>query len=131
MDDTHAQHGWSPRRFETLIGQLLRIGVGLSAAVVFIGGVLFLVQYWNTTAEGLRVFNNGEPDVLRHISGIVHFALTLHSRGMIQVGLLILIATPVARVAFSVVGFAGERDWLYVNVTLAVLAILLFGLIFS
>lgn len=124
------QYGWSQQRFETLIGQLLRIGVSLSAAVVFAGGVRYLFQYRSTTAERLRVFT-GEPDTLRHISSIAHFALGLHSRGLIQLGLLILIATPVARVAFSVLGFAGERDWLYVKVTLAVLAILLYGLIFS
>ncbi len=124
------RHGWSQQRFETLIGQLLRIGVSLSAAVVFAGGVRYLYQYRDTTAQRLRVFT-GEPDTLRHISGIVYFALQLHSRGLIQLGLLILIATPVARVAFSVLGFAGERDWLYTNITLAVLAILLYGLIFS
>lgn len=124
------QHGWSPKRFESLIGQLLRIGVSLSAAVVLAGGVRYLVEYRSATAERLRVFT-GEPDTLRHISSIVYFALGLHSRGLIQLGLLILIATPVARVAFSVLGFAGERDWLYVNITLAVLAILVYGLIFS
>jgi len=125
-----AQHGWTARRFETLIGRLLRIGVSLSAAVVFVGGVRYLYQYRGTTAERLRVFT-GEPDNLRHISGIIHFAMQFHSRGWIQLGLLILIATPVARVAFSVFGFAGERDCLYTNITLAVLAILLYGLIFS
>jgi len=125
-----AQHGWTARHFETLIGQLLRIGVSLSAAVVLAGGVRYLFQYRGTTAERLRVFT-GEPDNLRRISGIIHFALQFHSRGWIQLGLLILIATPVARVAFSVLGFAGERDWLYVKITLAVLAILLYGLIFS
>jgi uncharacterized membrane protein len=124
------QHGWTARRFETLIGQLLRIGVSLSAAVVFAGGVRYLHQYRGTTAERLRVFT-GEPENLRHISGIIDFAMQFHSRGWIQLGLLILIATPVARVAFSVLGFAGERDWLYTNITLAVLAILLYGLIFS
>ncbi|MFZ3199674.1 MAG: DUF1634 domain-containing protein [Candidatus Acidiferrales bacterium] len=124
------QHGWSQQRFETLIGQLLRIGVSLSAAVVLAGGVLYLIKSRGTTAERLRVFT-GEPDTLRHISGIVRFALQWHSRGLIQLGLLILIATPVARVAFSVLGFAGERDWLYTKITLAVLAILLYGLIFT
>ncbi len=124
------RHGWSDQRFEALIGRLLRIGVMLSAVVVLAGGVHYLVQYRGATAERLRVFS-GEPDNLRHISGIVHFALGLHSRGLIQLGLLILIATPVARVAFSVLGFAGERDWLYVKITLAVLAILLYGLIFT
>jgi uncharacterized membrane protein len=43
-------------------------------------------------------------------------------------GILILIATPVARVAFSVFAFAEERDRMYVIVTLIVLALLLFSL---
>jgi uncharacterized membrane protein len=52
----------------------------------------------------------------------------LHSRGLIQLGLLLLIATPVARVAFSVLAFAEQRDWLYVSITLVVLAVLVYSL---
>jgi uncharacterized membrane protein len=43
-------------------------------------------------------------------------------------GLLLLIATPVARVAFSVIGFALEKDWMYVVITLIVLALLIYSL---
>lgn len=123
------QHGWTEKRFETLIGRLLRIGVILSATIVFLGGVHYLFQHQGP-AQSFQVFH-GEPENLRHVSGIVDFAIGLHSRGFIQLGLLILIATPVARVAFSVIGFAGERDWLYVGVTLTVLTLLLYGLAFS
>jgi uncharacterized membrane protein len=123
------QHGWTEKRFEILIGQLLRIGVMLSAAIVFAGGVHYLFQHPGS-APSFHVFH-GEPENLRHVSGIVDFAIRLHSRGFIQLGLLILIATPVARVAFSVVGFAGERDGLYVGVTLTVLALLLYSFAFS
>jgi len=52
----------------------------------------------------------------------------LSSAGIIQLGLLLLIATPVARVVFSIVVFALQRDWLYVGITLAVLAVLAYGL---
>jgi uncharacterized membrane protein len=52
-------------------------------------------------------------------------------RGLIQLGLLFLIATPIARVAFSIVGFAIERDRMYVVFTLIVLAILLYSLLGS
>jgi uncharacterized membrane protein len=45
-----------------------------------------------------------------------------------QLGLLLLIATPVARVAFSVFAFALQRDRLYVVVTLAVLGVLAFSM---
>ena len=59
---------------------------------------------------------------------IVQQATALSPLGLIQFGLLLLIATPVARVLFSVLGFALERDWLYVVVTLLVLALLIYTL---
>ena len=54
--------------------------------------------------------------------------LAREPKALMQLGLMILVATPLARVAFSVVGFALERDRLYVALTLAVLALLLLGL---
>jgi uncharacterized membrane protein len=70
----------------------------------------------------------GEPANLCTVSGIVPEALSFHPRGIIQLGLLLLIATPVARVAFSVLAFAWQRDRTYVIVTLIVLVILLYSL---
>jgi uncharacterized membrane protein len=70
----------------------------------------------------------GEPVDLRSVSGIVRDALALRERGLIQLGLLLLIATPVARVAFSVAAFAMQRDRLYVVVALIVLAVLMYSL---
>ncbi len=52
-------------------------------------------------------------------------------RILIQTGIVVLIATPVARVAFSVFGFAREGDRLYVGITLFVLGTLLYGLFFG
>ena len=66
---------------------------------------------------------------MRTISGILHEALVLSGRGLIQLGLLILIATPIARVAFSFFAFLYQRDWLYVVVTLMVLGLLLYSLV--
>lgn len=114
------------RRLETMIGNLLRVGVLLAAAVVFVGGSLYLVQK-GATAVSYRVFQAGGSEV-RTLSGIVQNASHLESEGLIQLGLLLLIATPVARVAFAVVGFALERDRLYTIVSLIVLVILVFSL---
>ena len=47
---------------------------------------------------------------------------------IIGLGVLLLIATPVIRVALSVFFFLKRRDWLYVAITLVVFAVLLFGL---
>jgi uncharacterized membrane protein len=117
---------WNDERVENVIGNLLRAGVILAAAVVLAGGVLYVVKYGHRKPQ-YGVFQ-GEPSDLRSVSQIFEDAISWHSRGLIQLGLLILIATPVARVAFSVVAFAAERDWLYVVVTLIVLAVLLYSL---
>ena len=117
---------WTDERVERVIGTLLRWGVILAAAVVLAGGAMYLVRYGSTISD-YRVFR-GEPSDLRDVSEIVTGAVSWHSRGLIQFGLLLLIATPVARVAFSVVAFALQRDRTYVVVTLIVLAVLLYGL---
>src|SRR5438105_8671508 len=103
---------WTDTRIEQLLGNLLRTGVLTSAAVVLLGGVLYLVRHGAEPADH-RVFH-GEPADLRSPAGIVLDALSFRSRGIIQLGVLLLIATPVLRVVFSVVGFALERDTTYV-----------------
>jgi len=118
--------GWTDQRVETIIANLLRAGVVLAAGIVAFGAVIFLFRHGREIPD-YRLFV-GEPEELRTISGILRRTATFHGRNTIQLGLLILIATPVARVAFSVVAFALERDRLYVGITLVVLAVLLFSL---
>lgn len=114
------------KRVEEIIGTLLRTGVILAAAVVLIGGVFYLARYGSSPAHyGIFL---GEPGDLSHVLAILRGALELHPRGMIQLGILLLIATPVARVIFTVFAFAHERDWTYVVITLIVLALLLYSL---
>ena len=117
---------WSDQRIEAIVGQLLRAGVTLSASVVFVGGCIYLVRHGGQPVN-YGVFR-GEPAALRSISGTVRFAAGMHGRGIIQLGLLLLIATPVARVAFSIYGFAEERDGRYVVFTCIVFAILMYSL---
>ncbi len=115
------------RRLETIIGRLLQIGVLLAAATVFAGGVLYLAQGQRSRVD-FQNFAPGSAD-LRSFAGVVNSAAHLQSLGLMQLGLLLLIATPVARVAMAVIGFALERDRLYTVVSLIVLAILAFSLI--
>jgi uncharacterized membrane protein len=105
----------------------LRAGVTLAAGVVLAGGVVFLVRH-GFAPTNYRAFA-GEPSDLREWKGIARSALNLRGRGIIQLGILCLIATPVARVALSSVAFALERDWLYVGVASAVLAVLMYSLL--
>jgi uncharacterized membrane protein len=120
---------WTDQKVEDIVAILLRTGVLLSAAVVFCGAVIYLARHGHQAAD-YRMFR-GEPTDLRSISGIIRDAADLSGRGIIQLGLLLLIATPVARVAFAVFGFAAERDRMYVVFTLIVLGVLLYSLIGS
>jgi uncharacterized membrane protein len=118
---------WSDHQMELVIGTLLRAGVILSASVVLLGGAVYLSRFGHTIAD-YRVFR-GELSPLCTIAGIVHGAGHFSGRALIQMGLLLLIATPIARVLFSVIAFARQRDYIYVLFTLAVLAILTCSLV--
>jgi uncharacterized membrane protein len=114
---------WVDQRIEVIIGNLLRAGVLLSASVVFVGGCVYLSRHAFERAD-YRVFT-GEPSEFRTVSGIMHAVMLGRGRGLIQFGLLLLIATPIARVVFSIVGFAIEGDRLYVLFAAIVLIVLL------
>jgi uncharacterized membrane protein len=121
------------RRLELMLGNLLRIGVIISAVIVLIGGVIFLYRHGlehidNPDGVEYLKFFRGEPVEFRRPEGVIEKAWELRGRGLIMLGLLVLIATPVARVLFSAVGFAWERDWVYVLATLTVLTLLLLSL---
>jgi len=122
---------WRDRRIEVILGNLLRSGVLISAAVVLVGACIYLSRHAHEPAD-YRVFR-GEPSEYRTIRGVIQSVINGRGRcqGLIQLGLLLLIATPIARVAFSVMGFAIERDRMYVAFTLIVLAILLYSLLGS
>ncbi|HET7289513.1 MAG TPA: DUF1634 domain-containing protein [Thermodesulfobacteriota bacterium] len=113
----------SDERIDLIIGNLLRIAVIVSAIFVFAGAVIYLWRH------GLEMPDfgvlSGVPKNLRGLKEIIDSAWQIRSVGIIQLGLLLLIFTPVARVAFSVIAFLLERDYMYVVFTLIVLTVLL------
>ena len=116
---------WIDRRIEVIIGNLLRTGVLLSACVVLAGACVYLKRHAFEPA-GYHVFS-GEPSEYRTVSGITHSAVTGRGRGLIQLGLLLLIATPIARVLFALAGFAIEGDRMYLLFTAIVFIILMYS----
>lgn len=117
------------RRLDLLIGNTLRIGVMLAAILCVIGGALFLARQGGEIPEvgGFRP----EPSPLREISGFLPQAMAGDARAIVMLGILVLLATPVVRVALSVLVFLHERDSFYVAVTLVVLAILVWSIFFA
>jgi len=124
--ETPRTQRWSDDDVDQLLGNLLRIGVIIATIVTAAGGVLYLAQHGLEQADR-RVFQ-GEPPELRGVRGIIGGVLALHESAIIQLGLVLLIATPVARVAMSLVAFILHRDRVFVVVTSIVLALLIFSL---
>jgi uncharacterized membrane protein len=114
-------------RLQAVVGNLLRVGVLLAAAVVLAGGILYLARHGGAV-EDYHVYRS-QPANLRSLAGIVRSALALDERGVVQLGLVLLVATPIARVAIAGVAFAFERDRAYVLIALLVLALLLKSLL--
>lgn len=121
-----ARSRWTDEQVDQILGNLLRVGVVVATVVAVIGGVLFLAKHGLEPARG-RVFQ-GEPPELRSVGAILRGALALRPDAVVQLGLLLLVATPVARVAMSLVAFILQRDRVYVVVTSIVLALLIFSL---
>ena len=106
-------------RLETIIGNLLRAGVAVAAVLVLAGGVWYLAD------------RGGAELSYSHFaeSGGIRALLSLPApEVLILAGLLVLIATPMARVVFSLVAFALERDWEYVALTAIVLGVLVYSI---
>ncbi len=107
---------------ELIISWSLKIGVYLAAGVVIIG----LAMFYTTGASGYPT--SEFPTTLGQVYNGVIF---LKPAAVIALGLILLILTPVFRVAASVLVFLLEKDYLFTFITLSVLAILLFSFFFG
>jgi len=120
--------GPSDRRVELVVGRVLQVGVVAAAVVVLAGAALALAQGRHPTTASFRVFHPESTPPLRSVHGAVRGALSLDGRATMQLGLVLLVATPIARVALTLVAFLLQRDRLYVLLTAVVLALLVYGL---
>lgn len=122
-------HGVSDHEVEQIIGRLLQIGVLIAAAVTLLGAVLLLAHTGGAHVS-FATFKGTAPG-FRSITGIVSGLFTGQPAAIVQFGLLLLILTPIVRVAFTLVAFLLQRDRLYILITSIVLVLLLFGLLFG
>jgi uncharacterized membrane protein YfcA/uncharacterized membrane protein len=107
----------------SLIGWVLQGGVILSAAVILLGLFMLSLQPDKFAPQTLQAF----PQTFSQVwAGL----LLLSPQAVIALGLILLIATPVIRVAISILAFALERDRRFVVITTLVLLILLFSIFY-
>ena len=111
---------------ESVMGRLLITGVIISGSLILFGGVYYLIQKGFTIPQ-YKTFI-GEPSHLRSVKQIIAGVANFDSLSIIQLGLLLLIATPISRVIFSVIGFFFEKDYMYVGVSLIVLIIIAYSI---
>lgn len=117
----------SDLEIEHVVSLVLGTGVSIAAAVVLTGGVYFLARHAGEPIN-YKAFQ-GQPSIDRHAHEIIKGAFSGRPRSIIQLGILLLIATPIVRVAVSLVGFTLEGDRKYVVITAIVLSVLLYSLI--
>jgi uncharacterized membrane protein len=123
-----------PESLNAVLGNVLKYGVLLSGLVTAIGA--FLLAIMNGYSES-STFISYNPNRIPHgsfdvsLQGLINGLVAIDPRALIELGVILLIATPVARVLVSVFLFGAEGDRLYVILTAAVLAVLLFGILIS
>lgn len=111
---------------EAVMGKLLITGVIVSGTFILFGGIYYLIQH-GFSIPHFKTFR-GEPSNLRSVKQIIKGVIHFDSLSIIQLGILLLIATPVSRVIFSVIGFLFEKDYLYVLISLIVLGIIAYSI---
>lgn len=118
---------WTDHEIDQVIGRLLQVGVLIATIVVLIGTVRLLAAHGGDTVDH-RVFLGAAPE-LRSLGSIFRGALAGRADAITQLGLVLLIATPIARVALTLGAFIVQRDRLYIGLTSVVLVLLLWGLL--
>ena len=120
-------HTQADDRTEQVVGTVLRLGVFIAAAVTLVGGALYLMQA-GATRPDYHTFR-GQASPLRSLAAVAHGVAAGNAEAIVQAGVVLLIATPIARVALTLVAFAMRKDRLYAVISAILLALLAYGLL--
>ncbi|PUZ19433.1 Uncharacterized membrane protein [Chitinophaga costaii] len=112
---------------EQIIGWQLRLGVITASVIVGIGGLLYLMQSGRQARPPYHQFL-GTAAGFTTLKEILTGMQQGDAKAYVQLGVVILILTPIFRIAFSLVGFVLEKDRLYICITLIVLAVMMISI---
>ena len=117
------------RKVEEAISLVLRIGVSLSVVVVVVGlGVMFFHHgaYASITGHfSYKTLTSSRTEFPHSFGSLRRSIANGDGQGIIVAGVLLLILTPVFRVAIGVLSFMYEKDLPMTLITLYVLAVLI------
>jgi uncharacterized membrane protein len=112
------------KKMQQLIGTTLRVGVMTACCIAILSGTYYLIRHGAEPVPDYMKFH-GEPVPLTTLSGIFSGLLHFQARNWIQLGVLVLMLTPITRIILSLIDFAHEKDWLYVTITAIVFLVIL------
>lgn len=114
----------SQNKMNELIGNTLRIGVFAACIIALIGGIYYLLTTSGQLVPDYKTFHEGGASYTT-FEGIVRGAFSLSATEWMQLGVVVLMLTPIMRVVLSLVDFSIQRDWLYVGITAIVLIVII------
>ena len=94
-----------------------------ACCIAVLGGAYYLICHGSEPVPDYYKFH-GEPSSLTSLSGIFGGLLHLKAANWIQLGVLVLMLTPITRIILSLFDFAHQRDWLYVAITTIVFLVI-------
>ena len=112
------------KKMQQLIDSTLRVGVMTACCIAVLGGAYYLLRHGSEPVPDYYKFH-GEPSSLTSLSGIFGGLIHLKAANWIQLGVLVLMLTPITRIILSLFDFAHQRDWLYVTITMIVFLVIL------
>ncbi|SDE02895.1 Uncharacterized membrane protein [Mucilaginibacter pineti] len=119
-----SKHFFADKDIEQFIGLQLRYGVIISSLIVLIGGLIYLSQSGQLQLPPYHQFT-GTRAGYTNFGEILTGAIGMRAKAIIQLGVLVLIATPILRIAFSLIGFVLEKDKMYILITTIVLTVMM------
>jgi uncharacterized membrane protein len=124
MKNFVSKHFLADRDIEQFIGLQLRYGVIISSLIVLFGGIIYLSQSGQLQLPAYHQFT-GTRGGYTSFGEIWKGTIGMRAKGIIQLGVVILIATPILRIAFSLIGFVLEKDKMYILITTIVLTVMM------
>jgi len=118
------------RDMQYIIGNLLRYGVWTALSVAAVGGIVYLLRH-ETERIHYQTFIEHDVNIFQLVANTVKGLVKAEGKAIILLGILLLFLTPILRICFSLIAFFFEKDYLYVGITLLVIAIICCSIFFG